>query len=119
MGAQSLCWFCHEAAQFTLQQIKIPALTELKNVPKFRLPPELKFPCAFEEIRVEHSGPVCCVYFDFYNGAMDQYQAGRLEQVLKNVAQQDCKIVVLMGGERFFSTGTTFNNGLLRFMEFL
>ena len=83
-------------------------MTELKKLPKFRLPPELNFPCTFEEIRVEQFGPVCFVYFDFYNGAMDQYQAARLEQVLKNVARQDCKIVALMGGERFFSTGRDF-----------
>ena len=80
-------------------------MTELKRLSKFTLPPELNFPNAFEEIRVEQCGPVCFVYFDFYNGAMDQYQAARLEQVLKTVARQDCKIVALMGGERFFSTG--------------
>ena len=67
--------------------------------------PEITVPCAFEEIRVERSGPISFVYFDFYNGAMNKYQAARLERVLKHVGREDCRLVALMGGDRFFSTG--------------
>ena len=67
--------------------------------------PEIDVPCEFQEIQIQQCGPVCFVYFDFYNGAMDTWQAGRLEKALKSVGKLECQFVVLMGGERFFSTG--------------
>ncbi|WAR17910.1 HOXX-like protein [Mya arenaria] len=62
--------------------------------------------CDFEEIKVVHEGEICYVYFDFYNGAMDTTQAVRLQEVLSEVAASPhTKVIALMGGERFFSTG--------------
>ena len=88
-----------------LQHIKLPPVEKLKMFSSIKLLPEIDVPCDFQEIRVQQSGPICFVYFDFYNGAMDKRQAGRLERILKNIAIQDSQIVVLMGGDRFFSTG--------------
>jgi len=67
---------------------------------------EIMDPCGFEEIKVVREGSVCRVYFDFYNGAMSTDQALRLIRTLKDIAKEpDIKLVALMGGERFFSTG--------------
>ncbi|WAR13410.1 HOXX-like protein [Mya arenaria] len=68
--------------------------------------PAHREPCDFEEIKVVQEGDVCSVYFDFYNGAMDTPQAVRLQRTLLDVAAlPHIKVVALMGGERFFSTG--------------
>ena len=67
---------------------------------------EILDPCGFEEIKVVREGSVCRVYFDFYNGAMSTDQALRLRRTLEEVAKEpNIKVVALMGGERFFSTG--------------
>ena len=67
---------------------------------------EIMDPCGFEEIKVVREGRVCRVYFDFYNGAMSTDQALRLRRTLKEIAKEpNIKLVALMGGERFFSTG--------------
>ena len=47
---------------------------------------------------------------------MDKYQAARLESVLKKVGKEDCKLVALMGGDRFFSTG---NSGQIVYSSYL
>ncbi|KAK3099423.1 hypothetical protein FSP39_004107 [Pinctada imbricata] len=71
---------------------------------------ELDCPTDYNDIRVHMDGRVAYVHFDFYNGAMNKFQCARLERVLKQLAtRRDIKLVALMGGERFFSTGIHLN----------
>ncbi|XP_013397625.1 uncharacterized protein LOC106164295 [Lingula anatina] len=61
---------------------------------------------SYSQVWLSHSEQVCYVHFDFYNGAMDCNQADHLKEVLSQVAKMShIRVVVLMGGERFFSTG--------------
>ncbi|WP_082353956.1 hydrogenase maturation protein [Marinagarivorans algicola] len=62
-----------------------------------------------DDIRVEHIGDVAYVYFDFYNGAANTQQCLRLKQRLAHVKASDAKVIVLMGGEDFFSNGIHLN----------
>lgn len=83
--------------------IKLPSTDRL---PELRQLPVVTDKCACDDIHIEQSGPICYVFFDFYNGAMDTEQAIRLNNILQDVDQKpDVQLVALMGGERFFSTG--------------
>lgn len=62
-----------------------------------------------DDIRVEHQGSVAYVYFDFYNGAANTQQCLRLKQRLAQVKASDAKVIVIMGGEDFFSNGIHLN----------
>ncbi|KAL3831406.1 hypothetical protein ACJMK2_023157 [Sinanodonta woodiana] len=62
--------------------------------------------CEFSDIRVIRHGPLCYIHFDFYNGAMDKVQCIRLKSEIEKIAKcADVRMLVLMGGDRFFSTG--------------
>ncbi|KAK3588127.1 hypothetical protein CHS0354_012184 [Potamilus streckersoni] len=62
--------------------------------------------CEFSEIRIIRNGPLYYLHFDFYNGAMDKVQCIRLKSEIENISKcVDVKMLVLMGGDRFFSTG--------------
>jgi putative two-component system hydrogenase maturation factor HypX/HoxX len=64
----------------------------------------------WREIWYEVENGVCYLYFDFYNGAMSTSQCRRLQQALKHVESlPDVKVVVLMGGDNFFSNGIHLN----------
>jgi putative two-component system hydrogenase maturation factor HypX/HoxX len=61
------------------------------------------------EIRYREAGDVGYLYFDFYNGAMNTEQCERLRRVLVRVKQRPIKVIVLMGGEEFWSNGIHLN----------
>jgi len=65
------------------------------------------------EIRYREIGPprarVGCLSFDFYNGAMSTDQCQRLLAALREVKQRDTRVLLLMGGEEFFSNGIHLN----------
>ncbi|KAK3584076.1 hypothetical protein CHS0354_012543 [Potamilus streckersoni] len=89
------------------------------DFPELKLPATLALPkqcahnvdtisgrCDYNNIWIQKDDSICYVHFDFYNGAMDKHGCGRLEQVLEDIAKmEDIKLVALMGGDRFFSTG--------------
>lgn len=62
-----------------------------------------------DDIRVETVGDVAYVYFDFYNGAANTQQCLRLKQRLAQVKASPAKVIVMMGGEDFFSNGIHLN----------
>lgn len=64
---------------------------------------------AIDDIRVERQGDAAYVYFDFYNGAANTQQCLRLKHTLAQVKTSDAKVIVLMGGEDFFSNGIHLN----------
>lgn len=65
------------------------------------------------EIRYQELGPagarVGCLSFDFYNGAMSTDQCQRLLAALKEVKQRHTRVLLLLGGEDFFSNGIHLN----------
>jgi putative two-component system hydrogenase maturation factor HypX/HoxX len=72
--------------------------------------PHGRRPEGFQEVWATVDGGVAYVHFEFYNGAMSTAQCKRLTAALSQVrARDDVKVVVLMGGEAFFSNGVHLN----------
>jgi len=63
----------------------------------------------FREIRYQEANGVGYVYFDFYNGAMSTEQCNRLRNAFIWAKKRDIKVIVLMGGEDFWSNGIHLN----------
>ncbi|XP_023933057.1 uncharacterized protein LOC106164275 [Lingula anatina] len=85
--------------------IKLPAVSAISPTLASEIA-DLGSLSSYSQVWLRHSGQVCYVHFDFYNGAMDCNQADHLKEVLSQVAKMShVRVVVLMGGERFFSTG--------------
>lgn len=62
----------------------------------------------FHEIYVEKKDEIAYLHFDFHNGAMNSEQAIRLKYAVEYL-KEECKVLVLMGGEEFFSNGIHLN----------
>jgi putative two-component system hydrogenase maturation factor HypX/HoxX len=66
------------------------------------------------ELRYTEHGPegarVGCLSFDFYNGAMSTARCERLRAALQQVRERDTQVLLLMGGEGFFSNGIDLNS---------
>ncbi|XP_060601074.1 uncharacterized protein LOC132754464 [Ruditapes philippinarum] len=108
-GDDNALWVGQMKKALKTNTIKLPSMNILHEANREIYLPEINEPCAYDDIQVVHDGPICYVHFDFYNGAMDKHQAARLVQSLQLIDEMpDVKVVVLMGGERFFSTGTCF-----------
>ena len=52
---------------------------------------------------------VGCLSFDFYNGAMSTAQCQRLLAALQQVQMRDTRVLLLLGGQDFFSNGIHLN----------
>lgn len=63
---------------------------------------------SFHEIYVDRCGDIAYLHFDFHNGAMNSEQAIRLKYAV-DYLKEECKVLVLMGGEEFFSNGIHLN----------
>ena len=64
----------------------------------------------YREISYEEHGPVGYVRFDFYNGAMSTQQCKRLrEAYVAARSRPQTKVIVLMGGDDYFSNGIHLN----------
>jgi putative two-component system hydrogenase maturation factor HypX/HoxX len=63
----------------------------------------------YKEIRYEEKGGAGYLHFDFYNGAMSTEQCQRLLEVYKQVRQRPTRVIVLMGGQDFWSNGIHLN----------
>ncbi len=61
------------------------------------------------EIRYEEHGSVGFLHFDFYNGAMSTDQCMRLRQAYVDASKRPTRVLVLMGGEDFWSNGIHLN----------
>lgn len=62
----------------------------------------------FHEIYAERDDDIAYLHFDFHNGAMNSEQAIRLKYAVEYL-KEECKVLVLMGGEEFFSNGIHLN----------
>jgi putative two-component system hydrogenase maturation factor HypX/HoxX len=63
----------------------------------------------FREIAYGERGGVGFLRFDFYNGAMSTRQARRLLAAYRAARARDTRVIVLLGGADFFSTGIHLN----------
>ncbi len=92
-----------------IRQIKLPSTyvlkDRLKGIKEHRIPlyvePDLE---TFKEITFYKKENVGFLAFDFYNGAMSSQQCIRLKYAIETL-QDEVDILVLMGGENFFSNG--------------
>ncbi|MDP2833216.1 MAG: enoyl-CoA hydratase-related protein [Pseudomonadota bacterium] len=62
------------------------------------------------DIFYEESAAVGYLRFDFYNGAMSTVACQRLLAAYESARQRPTKVIVLMGGEDFFSNGLDLNH---------
>jgi len=97
---------------------KLPATRALALAGHTPAAPELPAPLhapippghTCREIRYEESAGVGYLHFDFYNGAMSTDQCRRLREAYRYArSRRDTKVIVLMGGEDFWSNGIHLN----------
>jgi putative two-component system hydrogenase maturation factor HypX/HoxX len=67
-----------------------------------------QLPC--QEIWYELNGEAAYLHFPFHNGGMSTEQLQLLLSVYRHVATFDIKVIVLMGGEEFWSNGIHLNH---------
>ncbi len=102
-------------------------ITHLKEKDIFKLPasyvlsevyeslPEIKVSykkCnyqTYQEIYYTIQDNIGFLYFEFYNGAMSTEQCIRLKEAYVELKKQDVRLIVLMGGEDFWSNGIHLN----------
>lgn len=97
----------------TKEGFKLPATyvlkERLKGVKEHRIPLVVQTHTdTFYEISVNIKDEVAYLYFNFHNGAMSSEQAIRLKYAVEYL-KEECKVLVLMGGEEFFSNGIHLN----------
>ena len=63
----------------------------------------------WQDIRYEEQGAVGFLHFDFYNGAMSSGQCRRLQAAYAWARTRPTRVIVLMGGEDFWSNGIHLN----------
>ena len=99
---------------------KLPATMFLKEallsapeslrVPNIELLPEtIVKGNTWQEIRYIEDGKVGYLHFDFYNGAMGSEQCLRLKDAVAEAKQRDINVLVLMGGDEYWSNGIHLN----------
>ncbi|MDP2163575.1 MAG: enoyl-CoA hydratase-related protein [Hydrogenophaga sp.] len=87
--------------------------TEAAGLPQRPVPLQ-RSPDEWGELRYTEHGPegarVGCLGFDFYNGAMSTARCERLRAALLQVRERPTKVLLLLGGEGFFSNGIDLNS---------
>ena len=92
---------------------KLPATyvlkEKIKGVEEKRIPLVIEKKIkSFYELRVDKKDEISYLYFDFHNGAMNSLQCIKLKYAIEYL-KQECKVLVLMGGNDFFSNGIHLN----------
>jgi putative two-component system hydrogenase maturation factor HypX/HoxX len=78
-----------------VKEVRIPLISEVGDI-------------TFHEISSKVIDDVGYLYFNFHNGAMHSEQCIRLKYAF-DYLKESCKVIVLMGGEDFFSNGIHLN----------
>lgn len=94
--------------------IKLPAtlvlndsLRRMPEVPlALEVPPDRR---TYKEIWYDEKNGVGYLHFDFYNGAMNTEQCQRLRAAYLQACQRPTRVIVLMGGQDFWSNGLHLN----------
>ena len=103
----SAVWITHLKPILSEERsFKRPALMalgpEADDLPEI---PEPKDGETWREILYEEEDRVGFLHFPFYNGAMSTGQCRRLEAAYREACTRDTRVIVLMGGEDFWSNG--------------
>jgi putative two-component system hydrogenase maturation factor HypX/HoxX len=93
---------------------KLPAAMVLEDrlgdVPELLLPiHETPHGATFRDIWYEERNEVGYINFRFYNGAMGTDHCRRLDQAMRYARQRPTKVIVLLGGQDFWSNGIHLN----------
>ncbi|HEY3326546.1 MAG TPA: hydrogenase maturation protein [Novimethylophilus sp.] len=97
-------WIGHARRPDRPQPIKLPAAVAFAD--EAVVLPELG---GADDIRYEEIGEVGLLHFDFYNGAMSSGQCLRLCAAFAAAQERPTRVLVLMGGEDFWSNGIHLN----------
>lgn len=96
-----------------LCSFKLPATYVLKD--KIKGIEEKRIPLVIEderksfyELRVQRKDEIAYLYFNFHNGAMTSTQCIKLKYAIEYL-KEECKVLVLMGADDFFSNGIHLN----------
>ena len=96
-----------------LGSFKLPATYVLKD--KIKGIEEKRIPLVIEderksfyELRVQRKDEIAYLYFNFHNGAMTSTQCIKLKYAIEYL-KEECKVLVLMGADDFFSNGIHLN----------
>ena len=103
-------WISHVKEE---KKFKLPATyvfkDKIKGIKEDRLPLIVDYDLkTYHEISMKKEDDIAYLYFNFYNGAMSSAQAIRLKYAI-DYLKEECKVLVLMGGEDFFSNGIHLN----------
>lgn len=110
-------WISHLKSK-KKNSFKLPSAVLLKNrlkgVYENRIPLVLEETSeekrdTFKEIYYKEKNEVGYLYFDFHNGAMSIEQCVRLKYAYEMIRDKDIQVLVLMGGNDFFSNGIHLN----------
>ena len=94
--------------------IKLPATLafpeDSESLPQQALPSWWRSATAsWQDIAYEEEGQLGFLFFEFYNGAMSTSQCDRLRTALRWAKQRPTKVLLLMGGDDFWSNGIHLN----------
>lgn len=102
-------WIGHLREPSGEHPFKLPAthvlareVAELREVPA-------DDPTGFGGIAYREAGAVGVLHFDFYNGAMGTDASRRLLAAYRRATERPTKVIVLLGGEEFWSNGMDLN----------
>jgi putative two-component system hydrogenase maturation factor HypX/HoxX len=98
-------WIGHLRDKAGEHPFKLPATmvleTEIEDLPETET--------GYREIWYEERGEVGYLHFPFYNGAMSTKQCNALLQAYVEARRQPTRVIVLMGGQEFWSNGLHLN----------
>lgn len=103
-------WIGHVKDSHSQHPFKLPATRVLQQELQSVEAIEASSFSTPEPIRYQNIDQVGYLFFNFYNGAMSTQQCNRLREALITAKQQPTKILVLMGGEDFWSNGMHLNS---------
>ncbi len=107
--ADSAVWIGHLKDKNNRHPFKLPAVQvlgeKIKDVPIINN----EDPAGLQPIHYSAQDGIGYLSFNFYNGAMDSEQCLQLQQALIQARQQPTQMIVLLGGEDFWSNGMHLN----------
>ena len=93
-------------------RIKLPATQVLQTIYKDKNKGRLSLRTirdGCKDVWLRETDGIAYLYFDFYNGAMSTVQCKNLLKAYKSAKKRSNKVIVLMGGENFWSNGIHLN----------